>query len=76
MDLQEVLNLLVGIVIMGLGWMLNTLWQAHKELTDKHHNHVKEIAMGYVSKDDFKEQIEHIRQTCDNIWKALREHRP
>lgn len=72
MDVQNALNLAFGVIIMGLGWMLNSLHQSFKDLNDKHHAHAEKIAEKYVTKDDFKEQIEHICQTCDNIWKAIR----
>lgn len=72
MELQQILSLVLGIVIACLGWALRELWSSHKQLLDKHHAHALQVAENYVTKDDFKEQLEHIRQTCDNIWKAIR----
>ena len=72
MDTQSVMNIVVGVLLTVLGWLLNELWSAHKILAKDHHDHVKEVATGYVSKEDFKEQLDHIRSTCDNIWRAIR----
>lgn len=57
---------------MGLGWVLNSLHMNFKDLSAKHHAHTEKVAEKYVTKDDFKDQLDHIRNTCDNIWKAIR----
>lgn len=72
MEAQQLLNVIMGAFLMVLGWLLNELWSAHKELAKSHHEHVKEVAESYVTKDDLREQLNHIRTTCDNIWKAIR----
>lgn len=71
-DLQGVVMALMGICIASLGWALNQLWDLLRELSEKHHAQAQKVAEHYVTKDDFKEQLSHIRDTCDNIWKAIR----
>ena len=72
MEIQQVFNIAIGLITMGLGWILNELWRSYRSLEDKHNSHTKEVAEKYVSKEDFKDQLQHIRDTCDNIWKAIR----
>lgn len=71
-DAQGTINLLGGIVITGLAWALKELWAMVKELSKELHSHRQKVAEEYVTKGDFKEQLAHIRDTVDNIWKAIR----
>jgi len=72
MDNQQVLNLVVSLVCGIMGWLLNELWSAHKALAQEHHAHTLTVAKDYVSKEDLNKQLDEIRKTLDNIWKAVR----
>jgi len=71
-DLQQLFNIVLGVLLAVLGFLFKELWQSHKDLAKSHNDHVVKVPEHYVTKDDFKEQLNHIRETCDNIWKAIR----
>ena len=71
-DMTNLALFVLAMISGTMGWMLNTLWSLHRELSEKHSKHVEKVAERYVTKDDFKDRLEQIQSTCDNIWRAIR----
>lgn len=74
METQEVINALFGLVCMGLGAILKTLWQAVKDLqkadaslADKVGQIEVLVAGAYVRKDEFSRSIDAVFAKLDKM---------
>lgn len=72
MDASYVTSVLLGLVCAGLGWWLNDLWQAHKTLRQEVSEFKQSIPEKYVSKSDFKDDLDEIKQTLRDIAREIR----
>jgi hypothetical protein len=53
------------------GWFLRMLWDQLKDLQKRVDIHHSEIADKYVRKDDFRDIMREIRETCAKIFDKL-----
>lgn len=72
MDAQQVVPWALALICTGLGWWLNDLWQAHKALRTELAEFMVKVPETYVSKSDFKEDLDEIKQTLRDIRAELR----
>lgn len=71
MDTQILINTLFGLVMLGLGWFLNELWRAVKELRKDLHDIESELPKEYVLKVDLDKRMEHIEIMFQRIYDKL-----
>jgi DNA integrity scanning protein DisA with diadenylate cyclase activity len=70
-DPQAFMNLGLGIAMAVFGWFGREMWSAVKELRTDLAKLRELIARDYVTKSDYREDVQHIRDVLDNIWNAV-----
>jgi Tfp pilus assembly protein PilO len=71
MDLQSIFNVLLGVLLTGLGWFANQLWDAVKELKTDLAKLREELPKQYVAKDDYKSDLKEIKEMLGKIFDQL-----
>jgi hypothetical protein len=71
MDPQSLINVAFGIILTGLGWFGRQLWDAVKELRTDLHKIESEIPKVYVAKEEFRHDIQEIKQICNEIFRKI-----
>ena len=67
MDTQQIINITLGLVAFLGGWVLNNITKAIERLdTD-----VRAMPMTYVSKDDYRRDIDDIKEMLGKIFDKL-----
>jgi len=71
MEPQAVVN--VGFVLVSgvLGWFAREMWSAVKELKSDLAKLREELPKTYVTKDDFKSDMQRVLDMLDKIWTKL-----
>jgi predicted membrane metal-binding protein len=67
MDTQQVFNLAVGIAAFFGGWVLNSITKAIERLDID----VRALPVNYVSKDDYRRDIDDIKEMLGKIFDKL-----
>lgn len=78
MDQQQIINWLLGVFGMVLGFMLRAVWQSvkdlqksDKEIVDKVNSIEVLVAGGYVRKDEFDKRLDALFDKLDRIEDKL-----
>ena len=71
METQALVN--VGFVLVSgvLGWFAREMWSAVKELKSDLSKLREELPKTYVTKDDFKSDMQRVLDMLDKIWTKL-----
>lgn len=67
MDAQVLFNILVGASAFMGGWILNNISRSINQL-DKD---VRNMPHVYVTKADYRDDVQHIRRTLDDIFNLI-----
>jgi len=67
METQAIFNIIVGLAAFFGGWVLNNITKAIERL-DKD---VRQMPTTYVSKDDYRRDIDEIKDICKQIFAKL-----
>jgi hypothetical protein len=67
MELQFLFNIIVGIAAFFGGWMLNSITKAIERLDSD----VRSMPHTYVSKDDYRRDIDELKDICKQIFAKL-----
>jgi hypothetical protein len=67
MDTQQIFNIIVGLAAFFGGWVLNNITKAIERLD----NDVRDLPHDYVSKDDYRRDIDEIKDICKQIFAKL-----
>jgi hypothetical protein len=67
MDTQSLFNVAVSIAGFLGGWVLNNIYQTLRML-DKD---VRQMPMNYVAKDDYRRDIDEVKEICRQIFAKL-----
>lgn len=67
MDAQMLFNVLVGLSGFMGGWILNNISRSIAQL-DKD---VRNMPLIYVTKADYRDDVQHIRRTLDDIFNLI-----
>ena len=67
MDTQSLFNVAVSIAGVLGGWVLNNIYQTLRML-DKD---VRQMPMNYVAKDDYRRDIDEVKEICRQIFNKL-----
>jgi len=71
MDPQSLINLAFGIILTGLGWFGRQLWDAVKDLRKDLHKIESDLPRVYVAKEEFRHDIQEIKQICNEIFRKI-----
>jgi uncharacterized coiled-coil DUF342 family protein len=71
MDLQSLVNLAFGIILTGLGWFGRQLWDAVKELRSDLHKIETELPRQYVTREEFRHEIQELKDICKEIFRKI-----
>lgn len=69
MDYQVLFNVAITLAAFLGGWILQSISGAIRRLDD----HVQSIPLRYVNRDDYKSDINEIKQICTRIFDKLDE---
>jgi len=67
MDTQSIFNIVVGLAAFFGGWVLNNITKAIERLDDD----VRNMPHEYVSKDDYRRDIDELKDICKQIFNKL-----
>ena len=69
--MQQIINILIGIVMSGLGWFGKALWDAVGELRKNVHKIEVDLPANYIRKDEFKSEIKEVKDILGKIFDRL-----
>lgn len=67
MDMQTAFNILIGISAFLIGWVLNNITKTIERLDSD----VRHLPHTYVTKDDYRRDIDELKHICNAIFKKL-----
>jgi hypothetical protein len=71
MDVQTIINLVLGFSLTALGWFAREMWDAVKELKADLAKLREELPKSYVAKEDFRRDIDELKDICKQIFAKL-----
>ena len=70
-ELQTVINVILGSVMGALGWFARELWDAVKELKTDVSKLREDLPKTYVSKEDWRADMRELKDILGNIFDKL-----
>lgn len=70
-ETQSLINVGLGIIMLGLGWFARELWDAVKELKKDFSKLREDLPKTYVSKEDWRPEIQDIKNILGKIFDKL-----
>jgi hypothetical protein len=67
MESQSLFNIVVGLAAFFGGWVLNNITKAVERLDED----IRDLPHDYVSKDDYRRDIDEIKDICKQIFAKL-----
>jgi predicted RNA-binding protein with EMAP domain len=67
METQLLFNIIVGLAAFFGGWVLNNITKAVERLDED----IRNLPYDYVSKDDYRRDIDEIKDICKQIFAKL-----
>jgi hypothetical protein len=67
MEMQQLFNIVVGLVAFFGGWVLNSITKS----LDRLDSDVRNMQREYVSKEDYRRDIDEIKAICKQIFDKL-----
>ena len=71
MDVQTIINIVLGFSLTALGWFAREMWDAVKELKADLGKLREELPKTYVVKEDFRRDIDELKDICKQIFNKL-----
>jgi len=71
MELQNLINILAGILLTGIGWAARELWSAVKSLREDVKRIEVALPTSYVQKNEFSDGLKEIKEICRQIFEKL-----
>lgn len=68
---QDLLNLVIGVAGAAMGWMLKVVWDSIRLLQDDMKELERALHTKYVSKDDYRADIQDIKSMVKAIFDRL-----
>jgi hypothetical protein len=68
---QDLVNLVVGVAGAAMGWMLKVVWDSIRLLQDDMKTLERALHTKYVSKDDYRADIQDIKAMVKAIFDRL-----
>ena len=70
-DIQTIINIVLGSVMSALGWFARELWDAVKELKGDLSKLREDLPKTYVAKEDWRPEIQDIKNILGKIFDRL-----
>ena len=67
MDLQNIINTIIGVLGGLLGWIVRILWEEQQQLRKD----MQKLPETYVRRDDWKDQIKEVKDMLAKIFDKL-----
>jgi hypothetical protein len=67
METQSLFNIVLGLAAFFGGWVLNNITKAVERLDED----IRDLPHDYVSKDDYRRDIDEIKDICKQIFAKL-----
>jgi hypothetical protein len=68
---QDLVNLVIGVAGTAMGWMLKVVWDSIRLLQDDMKTLERVLHTKYVSKDDYRTDIQEIKEMVKAIFDRL-----
>jgi hypothetical protein len=68
---QDLYNIIVGIAGTAIGWLMKVVWESVRLLQADMKKIERELHTGYISKDDYRADIQEIKEMCKAIFDRL-----
>jgi len=68
---QDLVNLVIGVAGTAMGWMLKVVWDSIRLLQDAMKALERVLHTKYVSKDDYRTDIQEIKEMVKAIFDRL-----
>ncbi len=68
---QDLYNIIVGVCGAAIGWLLKVIWESVRALQTDMKEIEKELHTKYVSKDDYRADIQEIKEMVKAIFERL-----
>jgi len=71
MEPTLIINVLLSVVLMGMGWWMNTIWQAVKRLQSDMADMERHATETYVRRDDYRDDMQEVKALIRQILAKL-----
>jgi hypothetical protein len=71
MELQQLIDVILGVAMSVVGWFARELWAAVKELKYDLSKMRGDLPKNYIARDDYKDDIRDIRDMLSKIFDKL-----
>jgi hypothetical protein len=71
MELQQLINIILGVTMSVVGWFARELWSAVKELKYDLSKMREDLPKTYIARNDYKDDIRDIRDMLSKIFDKL-----
>ena len=71
MTFQELLNFVLPISSLVLGWFLREMWAAVKELKSDLAKLREELPKEYVARDDYRQDVRELKEMLNKLFDRL-----
>lgn len=68
---QDFINIIIGVSGAMAGWIMKVLWDSVKTIQKDIKDFEKELHLSYVSKDDFRQDIQEVKDILNKIFDKL-----
>jgi hypothetical protein len=68
---QDFVNIIIVVAGAAMGWMLKVVWESIKELQQDTQRLAREVHTRYVSKDDYRTDIQELKDMLKAIFERL-----
>ena len=68
---QDLVNIIVGVAGTAMGWMLKVVWDSIRLLQNDMKTLERALHTKYVSKDDYKTDIQDLKEMLKAIFERL-----
>jgi hypothetical protein len=68
---QDFVNIIIGVAGAAMGWMLKVVWDSIRLLQDEMKVLEREVHTKYISKDDYKTDIQELKDMLKAIFERL-----
>lgn len=68
---QEIINLIIGSVLAGLGWFARQLWDAVQKLKEDMKQIEVDLPTHYVRKDEMKDRFDKIESMINRLFEKI-----
>jgi len=71
MDFQVAFNLAMSFIFIGTGWAIRAIYDGMNNLKKDQITLERELASNYVRKDDYRQDIQEVKQILSQIFNKL-----